>query len=130
MHRRFLHVLALTPCILTACAFAGNEDETATVRVVNGESGCTLDEVYLTSLGESRGANLAGEGIRFNGTPGTYEVEPEQTYSLSVSSNTGTSNLIPEANCSLTVAAGETRIVTYSYAGGPSLFWGTLSGCN
>jgi hypothetical protein len=133
MKTSLYYLLATALLNLAGCLFDTSDSDQegkATIKIVNGESGCTLNKVFITPIGENRGANQAGQGIRFNGTPGTYEVEAGETYSLSISSNTSTSNLSPEANCSVTLKGGETRIITYSYEGGPSLFWGTLSGCN
>lgn len=118
--------------LLIGCA--GDDSDSAggaTIKLVNGESGCTLSEVYIAPAGEGQGANLvAGNGIRYNSTPRPFSVSPGETYSLSVSSNTTTSNLSPVAKCSVTLSIGETRVITYSYAGGPSLYYGTLSGCD
>jgi hypothetical protein len=125
-------VMAILLALLGSYGCAGSDgDGNATLKIVNGESGCTLSQVYLTPAGEDKGANLvSGNGIGYNATPRAFPVEAGEVYSVSVSSNTTTSNLIPEAKCSVHLRAGETRIITYSYDGGPSLYYGVLSGCD
>lgn len=108
--------------------FLDDDDEGATVRIVNAQSGCTLSEVYVTPAGESKGENLAGSGIRYN-SAGTYDVDSGRKYTLTVSSNTTTDNLNPTATCSVTLDGGETREILYYYEGS-SFFRGVLDNCD
>lgn len=133
MKKKLFVSLVFASCIsVSIVGCIGEDDETgATIKIVNGESGCTLSEVYIYPGGSAKGANLvAGNGIKYNAAPREFEVEGGTTYSVQVSSNTNTSNLDPVAKCSVTLDEGESRVLTYSNDGGPYLFWSVLSGCN